>query len=402
MSARTVKFNQFVKTSPAKVYNAFTNATALREWICDVSTVDPNPGGRLYMAWNSGYYVCGEYTQLEPDKKIEFTWYGRNEPGVSQVKVTLIAGGGGTKVELEHTLPETNKDWDNIVKEVEDGWKSSLENLASVLETGADLRVTKRPMLGITLSDFNADLARRLGVPVSEGIRVDGLLQGMGAQAAGLQPNDVIVAADERETRKFGDIPTILESKRAGDKLKITFYRGNKKITADMVLSGRRIPEIPDTLEGLVEAVKRMYDQQKVDIEKLFAGVSDTEASFKPKKDEWSAKEVLAHLIHSERFFQIFIWDLLGGQERWVDRFAGNLTPPILATLAAFPTLKELLREFDYSLAETLASLTNLPPEFIENKGSYWRMAYAISEGPYHFQTHLAQMRASIEAARTK
>jgi uncharacterized protein YndB with AHSA1/START domain len=402
MSTRSYEFSQFVKASPAKVYNAFTNATALREWICDVSTVDAKPGGRLYMAWNSGYYACGEYTSLETDKTIAFTWYGRNEPGVSKVGVTLIAEGSGTKVNLEHTLPETSKAWEAVAKELEAGWNTSFENLASVLETGIDLRITRRPMLGITLNDFNAELAKKLGVPVSEGVRIDGVIDGMGAQAAGLQSSDVIVAVDGHEVRKVDDIPDALEGKRAGDKLKVTYYRGSEKMTVDMVLSGRRIPDIPDTLKGLAEAVKRIYDQQKVDIEGLIAGVSEAEASFKPKVDEWSAKEVLAHLIHSERFFQTFIGDLLGGQERWTDRFAGNLATPILATIIAFPTLQDLLRELNYSFAETLALLANLPPEFIDSKGSYWRLAYASLEGPYHFQSHLAQMRSTIEAARAK
>jgi uncharacterized protein YndB with AHSA1/START domain len=402
MPAQSFRFEQLVKASPTQVYKAFTNATALREWICDVSTVDPHPGGRFYLAWNRGYYACGEYTSLDAEKRIAFTWCGRNEPGVSNVEVTLAAEGGNTKVNLVHTLPESSQAWDTVVKELEAGWKSSLENLASVLETGIDLRITRRPMLGITLSDFNAELAKKLSVPVTEGLRIDSLIDGMGAQAAGLQSSDVIVKVDGREIRNFADVPDGLEGKRAGDKVKVTFYRGSEKKTVELVLSGRQIPEIPATLEGLIHDVKEIYARQDEEINALFNNVTEEEASYKPKPDDWSAKEVLAHLIHSERFFQTLIVDLLGRQERWTDQFAGNLAPPILATIAAFPTLPELLKDFKNSSTETIALYSYLPPEFMDLRGSYWRVAFYALEGPYHFQSHLEQMRAAIEAAREK
>jgi uncharacterized protein YndB with AHSA1/START domain len=33
MSSQTLSFTQLVKTSPESVYDAFTNATQLREWL---------------------------------------------------------------------------------------------------------------------------------------------------------------------------------------------------------------------------------------------------------------------------------------------------------------------------------------------------------------------------------
>jgi S1-C subfamily serine protease len=48
-------------------------------------------------------------------------------------------------------------------------------------------------MLGIMLSDFNAEIAKSMGLPVSSGVRIDGTVPGMGAEAAGLQSGDVIV-----------------------------------------------------------------------------------------------------------------------------------------------------------------------------------------------------------------
>jgi uncharacterized protein YndB with AHSA1/START domain len=37
------------------VYRAFTNSTALREWLCDTATVSPRLGGG-FTAWNGYAY----------------------------------------------------------------------------------------------------------------------------------------------------------------------------------------------------------------------------------------------------------------------------------------------------------------------------------------------------------
>ena len=58
MSA-VLTFEQTIQAPIDQVYRAFTNATALREWLCDTATVDARPGGRVYLAWISNYYRRG-------------------------------------------------------------------------------------------------------------------------------------------------------------------------------------------------------------------------------------------------------------------------------------------------------------------------------------------------------
>ena len=48
MSEKNLKFETYIPTRPEQVYYAFSNASALREWLCDLATVDPRPGGRMY------------------------------------------------------------------------------------------------------------------------------------------------------------------------------------------------------------------------------------------------------------------------------------------------------------------------------------------------------------------
>ncbi len=397
---RSFTFEQSVPGAPDAVYEAFTNATALREWLCDVATTAPRVGGRCYLAWNDGYYSSGEYTRLVPGEEVGFSWHGRGEPAPSSVNVTLTPDGSGTRVSVVHDGLGNGAGWEEVAGALEQAWPFSLENLHSIFTSGEDLRFTQRPMLGITISDFDATIAERLGVPVSEGICLDGVVPEMGAGVAGLRENDVVVGVDGQEVVDWASLSNALQGRRAGDEVEVTFYRGPKRMQAVMTLSGRPIPPIPETIEELTVAVQERYDEIDRELTGFFEGVSDAQASYKSSSEAWSANEVLAHLIHSERGWHSWMADLLAGHEAWYDDWGGNLQTRIDATLAAFPTTGELLEELLRMHEETVAFVTHLPESFLARKASFWRLAFQLLETPYHHRTHLKQMEESIAAAK--
>jgi uncharacterized protein YndB with AHSA1/START domain len=398
---QSLSFEQVIQAAPAQVYYAFTNATALREWFCDLATVNPRNNGRLYLYWNSGYYTAGEFLQLEAGKKIVFKWHGRNEPAPTQVHVELSAQGDQTLVNLVHTGIVSGPEWSDVIAEYQNGWRRGLENLASAFATGQDLRFVLRPMLGIGVSDFNPVIAAHLGVPVSEGIRLESTLEGMGARAAGLQKDDVIISLAGKEIASYDSLAVALQGQRAGDTVEVIFYRGPQKKIVQMELSRRPIRELPQSVQALGEAVHQRYQSLVSELDQFFAGVSEAEAAHKPAPDEWSVKEVLAHLIHGERDGHNYITSVLGGQEYWSDDYAGNLQARISATVSAYPTLAELLAELKRSYTETAALYASFPEDFPQqHKASFWRLAYGVLETPYHEHDHLAQMKTALDSAR--
>lgn len=399
---QTLTFEKLVKAPVKEVFRAFTNATALREWMCDVATVDPHPSGRFYASWNNGYYACGEYTSVQAEQEIALNWFGRNDPGPTQVVVTLSAGDGATRVSLVHRGLGTGEEWANTRDQIDRGWKTSLENLVSVLETGQDLRFVLRPMMGITFGEFNPEAAKKLGVPVTQGIRLDSTLEGMGARAAGLQGDDVIVEMAGQSITDYPSLTNTLQGYRAGNQLEVVFYRGPEKKAVQMELSRRPLHEIPATTAELAEILRHKFAEQDVALAQVFEGVTEEEASHKPAPDEWSAKEVLAHLVLGERYNPDWIAELEGGFERWIDDWGGNSNARTGALVAAYGTLPNLLEEMKRVEHETVAILAALAPEFMDRKGSYWRMAYNLLESPYHLNQHIDQIRAAIEAARRR
>jgi uncharacterized protein YndB with AHSA1/START domain len=402
MNTQTLSFTQTVKAPPAEVYRTFTNATALREWLSDAAMAVPHPGGRFYVSWNTGYYASGEYTVTQPGEKVAFTWQGRGEPASTQVHVNLDAQEGGTKINLEHTGLGTGDEWTQAYQEIEAGWRNGLENLASVLENGADLRLVRRPMLGVLLDSFDSDIAKEIGVPVTEGVRLDGVIDGMGAQAAGLQKGDVIVSVAGIPVMDFNSLSVVLQKHYAGDELEVAFYRGAEKMTTIMKLSGRPIPEIPSSGDELARATQKIYDEVDARLDQFLEGVTEEEASHKPAPSEWSIKENIAHLINGERYNPFYIAELAFSEERFSDGFGDNFHPQVEATVAAYPTLVELREELRRNSAETIGTLARLPQEFIARKGSYWRLAYNLLQPAYHLDSHIGQMQAALDSARAK
>jgi hypothetical protein len=230
-----------------------------------------------------------------------------------------------------------------------------------VLDTGEDLRFTLRPMLGILIGEFNAEIAKELGVPVTNAVRLDGVVENMGAKAAGLQANDVIVRMAGIPTVDWDSLTFALQKHRAGDKVEVVFYRGEEKKTVIMELSHRPIPDIPFSTQELATRVRKIYAEMYVEMDKFLAGVSEEEGSFKPGPDEWSVKGNLAHMIHGERGYQSWITDLIGGYERVADDYGGNIHAYIDATLAIYTTIPDLVSAYKRASSETVELLLACP-----------------------------------------
>jgi hypothetical protein len=368
--------------------------------MCDVATADPHPGGHLYLCWPGDYYSSGEYLQLEKDKSVSFTWFGRGEPHKTRVDITLQSQKGGTKLKLNHREIGKGQKWAEIAKVYEIQWRSSFENLASVLENGADLRITRRPMIGIIIDDYNAEIAAKLNVPVDYGTRLSDVIEGMGAQKAGLLKDDVLIAVDGHELTTGMTLTSVMSSKHAGDVVKLVFYRGPEKHTTEMTLSGRPMPPIPTSGLDLSKQVEPVYQQFEKKIDEILTGASEAACAYKPAHLEWNANEVLAHLIHSELGWQNAASEIISGTEAAYDDYGGNIQARIDGTVAIFRTKVELLKELKNHDAETISMLAHIPEEFLSHKGRFWKLAYQAHQNIYHQQLHLEQMRLAIQSAK--
>ena len=396
----TVTAEILVDAPPKTAYRAFTNATSLREWLCDLATVEPHTGGRMYLWWRGDFYSSGHYLELDENKRIKFRWYASIDPAPTEVTVSVVEKDTGTLVRMDHDIPD-DPFWLKKGQTFRENWDDSLENLKAVLETGIDLRIANRPMLGIFPGDFTEEQAIALGVPVREGLRLDGVVEGMGAQKAGLQKDDVLVEMAGHPIRNDpNSLPEAITGKKGGDKIDVVIYRGPEKKTITMELSKRPMPDVPFDPETLVKSARELYEDALAEVEKCFEGVTDDEAMARPDAQEWSALEIVAHLIHGERSNQIFLTVLIDGYERVADGFGSNINAQVQATVAANPSVALMLDALRRTVEETLAYASYLPEEFVANKGSYYRFGFGLLQPNFHLTAHAGQIRDAIAAAR--
>ena len=143
MSDRTVRLHRVLRTPPAKLYRAFTEADALARWLppygflCRVHELEARVGGRFRMSFlnfGSGHAHSfgGEYLELVPNERIRYTdrFDDPALPGEIQVSVTLQAVSCGTELRVEQSgIPEVIP-----LEMCYLGWQESLQQLAALVE----------------------------------------------------------------------------------------------------------------------------------------------------------------------------------------------------------------------------------------------------------------------------
>ncbi len=389
----------FVLVPVKQAYRAFTNSTSLREWLCDVATIEAHPNGRMYLWWRGDFYSSGHYLELDENKRVRFRWFSNTDSAPTEVTVSVSEKAGGTLIQLAHEVPD-DPAWTPKVKSFGEDWADSLRNLKSVLETGIDLRIAERPMLGIMPGGFTAEQAMALGIPVREGLRLDGVVEGMGAQRSGLQRDDVIVEMAGHPIRSDANsLPTAIAGKKGGDHIDVVIYRGPEKKNIDLELTKRPMPEVPFNAKELANRARKLYEAGLVEVEKCFENVTDEQAMAKPDPKEWSALETVAHLIQGERFNQAFLTSLIDGYEITADGFGSNVDALVAATVQANPSVALMLSLLRRTVEETLAYVAMIPDEFIANKGSYYRFGSELLQPNFHLTGHTEQIKNALSAA---
>ncbi len=390
-----------IPAAPAVVFQALTNATALREWFCDTALFDATAGSHFYFAWNSGYYATGEVTKIEAPRKLTITWRGKGDPAESVAKLTVAKKKAGSVVTVTHEGVGTGKKWGSAAEQMTAGWERGLENLQSVLTSGEDQRFTLRPMLGVSgLNELNEGLIERLKLPVTRGVHIDATAEGMGARAAGLTKDDVLVTLAKHKLWNYPSLTAALSGQRAGDTVEVVYYRGGENQKTQMTLSQRPLPAIPDTAAALAEAVRANFAAGDAVLDAALAGVSAAEADYRAAPEEWNIKEVLAHLISGERDSHQYFVELINSDERATFGFGGNSNLRVKATAEAYGSAAALVEELKRNEAETVAIAAGLPDEFVAARRTYWRLAYALLQNSNHIGEHAEQITANVAAVR--
>lgn len=391
-------FTQTYPVSPTLLYQALTQPLMLEGWFANTVDIDPRPEGRFYAYWTQGYSTHGRVTEAKENEKLVFSWHGSTDPAASQVTITLNAAGKDTQLHIQHSGLGEGDGWAETRPELQAGWEAALLNLESLLVRGLDKRIFDRPFLGIQIAGaMTAEQAKERGLGIAGGINISGTLPGTGAEAAGLQNGDILVTMGGQPTNDFPALTAVIGQHKAGDTVKIEYYRDGEKHSQEMNLSHRPVPEISSDPKEFAAEIGKLFAEANQELKALFEGVSEAEASHRPAANEWSARETVAHLLMNE------YWNLMN-----VSTEAEGQRPPnyandlgsVAALAASFPSMAELLQAFERAAAATVGALANIPEGLQQRKYSLMNMAQGYQFTPNHTRGHFDQIRNAIAAAR--
>jgi uncharacterized protein YndB with AHSA1/START domain/uncharacterized damage-inducible protein DinB len=381
-----VKLVRTIQASPEMIWAALTQASGLREWMCDGARSVPRKGGLIQVWWNSGYEARGVFTAYQPPGTLAFTWNSPMEPDETSVKFTLKPVEGGTRVTVIHSGFGTGKKWAGRAQESQEGWTQGLDNLQSTLETGVDLRQMDQPRLGLGWETALGET----------GAVVTAVMPGGPCEQAGLCQGDVIVSFAGRKVRNDQDLMATFRSCRAGQRVKLIYLRAGKRRTTTVELIARPVPEIPDDPVIVVEQARQAHERALAALRTSVMMLTDEQAGLAPESGEWSVKQVLAHLSASERGFQAWAVDVLQGNE--TEGVEGRLPEQFAAVFASAPTVGSLLDRFERDLAESRAMVAAFTWEHRAHRARYWQIAQMLLHFQFHTEDHLRQIQATVRA----
>src|SRR5262249_44440000 len=87
-----------------------------------------------------------------------------------------------------------------------------------------------RSALGLDIRPLTPEVARQLGIRGSDGIVVATVEDGSPAEAAGLQPGDVIREVNRQRVRNVGDFERATRGLKEGDRVMLLLQRGSSSL----------------------------------------------------------------------------------------------------------------------------------------------------------------------------
>ncbi len=151
-------------------------------------------------------------------------WYG-NLVGIN----TAIVGPTGGNVGIGFAIPI------NMARQV----------MEQIVKHGA----VKRGLLGVQVQDLTPELAKAMGIELTEGALVSGVTKDSAAAKAGIQAGDVIVRFDGKPVRSSAELRNMVGLKRVGESATVELIRDSKPISLTVTIG---TPTAKEAISGQI------------------------------------------------------------------------------------------------------------------------------------------------------
>ncbi|MGH8872117.1 MAG: SRPBCC family protein [Acidimicrobiia bacterium] len=97
---------RLIAAPPSVVYSYLTDSEKWARWQGEDATIRPERGGIFSISMSNGTRARGEFVEVDPGRRVVFTWGWVDHPGVppgsTTVEIELMAEGHGTRLRLTH------------------------------------------------------------------------------------------------------------------------------------------------------------------------------------------------------------------------------------------------------------------------------------------------------------
>ena len=132
------------------------------------------------------------------------------------INTAITSNGMGTFIGYSFAVPS------NIARKVYE----------DIIEYGG----VQKALLGVSGNGLNDRISKEYKLNITEGFYIASVEDGMGAEEAGLKAEDIIIGVDDTEVSSFADMTGYLNSKRPGDKVKVTYLRNGVTMKTTVLL----------------------------------------------------------------------------------------------------------------------------------------------------------------------
>ena len=102
----TVERQMSIAASPETVWEFLVDPDKATRWMGQKATFEPQPGGLYHCDVIPGHTARGEFVEIDPPRRLVFTWGWENErgvpPGSSTIEIELTPEGDGTNLRFVH------------------------------------------------------------------------------------------------------------------------------------------------------------------------------------------------------------------------------------------------------------------------------------------------------------
>lgn len=123
------------------------------------------------------------------------------------------------------------------------GFAIPIDDVMGIISDLIDYGYVTGAYMGITVKDIDKDAAAQFGLP-TEGAYVVEVLEGSGADKAGIQPKDLIVGLDGRAISSRTDLTRALRNYKAGDTVTVDVVRSGRELTLTITFDEKPHEEV--------------------------------------------------------------------------------------------------------------------------------------------------------------